>query len=162
MLIEYLKSLPDDTIVSIGSKQSSGWFYFGRAAETVKEFENLNKQIENYYIKKYKYACQSIKNTKDFLYNPIRYNRMIKSKKNLIFAISSDVYISYWKRLLLYEKNVKIYRKRYENFETINNMKYKAFNKTIAVGQIGILIDGLYIPGPFWELSEWEDKYGAI
>lgn len=152
MLSDYLQSLPSDMIVSIGSKKSSGWFYFGRAANSIGMIEELNNNIRKQYRLKCKHNLNQIKNLRDFLSNSERYNRMIKS----------DVYIRYWKELLIRESKQTNYEEIYNSFVSIDEMSFHHFYKHIYGTSIGILIDDLYMPGQYWCLQEWEDIHGKI
>lgn len=171
MLSEYLQSLPSDMIVSIGSKESSGWFYFGRAKNAIGMIEEMNNDIKKQYLHKYKYNLNQIKNLRNFLSNSERYNKMVKRTKKdkegnketfMDYYIKSDVYIYYWKELITRESKQKDLEDIYNNFVSIDEMSFHHFHKPIYGESIGILIDDLYMPGKYWYLKEWEDKYGKI
>lgn len=171
MLSDYLKSLPSDMIISIGSKESSGWFYFGRAKNTIGMIAEIDNCVRKRYLCNIKYNLNQIKNLRDFLSNSERYNRMVKKIRKgeeghieafMDFRIKSDVYIRYWKELLLRESKRSNYEEIYNNFVSIDEMGFSHFYKSIDGTSIGILIDDLYMPGQYWYLKEWEDKYGKI
>lgn len=152
---EFIKGIPEDTILFIGSAKGSGWFYVVRAKNFESEIAVIDSLIGTKLYERYRARCYT---TGDL-------RRMASPESKYVKGLSFKDYIKLWNKILYYEKSIPRFFNDWMSWDekkSIDSLRIrKVIHKHIPEA-LGILVDDVTITGSTWTLEEWEVKHGKI
>jgi len=160
VLNKYIKTLPDDQMIKVGSKNGCGWWYVGTVKDFIKKMDDISLEL-NKALKAIKKTSERNLETK--LRNwptPERYARFQLRKNDFEKALTYNAYnawLSNWftsvakqkKSIIKAKENVKFFVDLYKR-EIIETSKA---DEVIEEDCIRILVEGVE-DGMFWSTDE--------
>ena len=152
-LLEYVKGMPEYTIINIGTAKGSNWFFIGYA----KEFLELSKdEIDD----KFKASINSVMRHYEKKIFELKYPeeaRKHKYAKTLKAPMPEDARLS---ALHKYEERYKIITNYVNNYKPVRNRNIVASYNSISDPSICIVVDGIE-NGKLWIIDDTY-KYGTV
>lgn len=160
-LVEYLKTLPRNQVIKLGSKDSSCFFWFGTAGELLNDIDLVSDDAKESVEKKAKASEKSvteqiraIPTISDYLLNEWRQSEkgMERTPK-----FSMDDYIQYVTKKIdkipATAKNYKKVQTYLDNWKDLEDRKVCDHYPSITEDAEIVIIEGME-PGPWWDAEE--------
>lgn len=152
---EFIKDIPEDTILFIGSAKGSGWFYVVRVKNFESEIAVIDSIIATKLYERYRVKCYTTGDLK----------RMANPESKFVKGLSFKDYIKLWNKILSYEESIPRFFNDWISWDekkSISSVRIKKVIHKQVPMSLGILIDDVTITGSTWTLDEWEVKHGKI
>lgn len=142
---EAIKKIPSGSIVSIGCRKGSGWFYFTKSDDLKIETEIIFRIMDEKMKKKLKQLRWNISTLEKQMIN-----------ERYLNTVTMNGYLRDWDKLISMQTRLPKMWKEYGEFNIIELLNCECVIRHKIDGSYGIILKRWEISGNYWTKEEWE------